>query len=96
MTFCEVKQGGIQPDTFAHLARLLDKNGFYSLQSHYTRDITDSVFETTRVTKDGKRYEVEDYAGAGPFELWTIETAIQGVSSGIEWEKITTQPTCPE
>jgi hypothetical protein len=39
---------------------------------------------------------VENYAGGGPFELWVIQTAIEGVASSIEWEKTTTQPGCPK
>jgi hypothetical protein len=95
-TFCEVKQGRIASGAFAQVALLVDKNGFYGFRAHYYRNITDSTFATTRVMRGGKHYEVEDYAGAGPFELWVIEAAIEGVSSEIEWEKISTRPTCPE
>lgn len=28
-------------------------------------------------------------------ELWSIEIAIQGIASAMEWEKPTTQPKCP-
>jgi hypothetical protein len=92
-TFCEVKQGrawGLEK-----LARLIEKNGFYALHGKYTANVTDAEFVNTRVVRDGKRTEVVDYAGAGPFELWVVETAIEGVAATVDWEKTTTQPECP-
>ena len=65
---------------FAKLARLLERNGFYDLQPRYDRAITHGGFETTRVTRDGKRYEVSNYADAGPFELWVIQRSVESVA----------------
>lgn len=92
-TFCEMKVG--HANGIAMLGWLLEKNGFYNMQPDYSRNITDSVVERIRATRNGKSYEVRDYAGGGPFELWVIESAIEGVASGAEWEKTTTQPVCP-
>ena len=73
----------------------MEKNGFYNLKAEYSRNITGSVFETIRVTRNGKRHEVGDYAGGGPFELWVIQIAIEGIASQADWEKTTTLPVCP-
>jgi hypothetical protein len=94
-TFCEVKKGRLYGHMFAKLAWLLDRNGFYDLQSRYDRSITHGVFETTRVTRDGKRYEVSNYADAGPFELWVIQRSVESVASFADWEGITKVTRCP-
>ncbi len=94
-TFCEVKKGHIYGHTFAKLAWLLDRNGFYDFKSHYDRSITHGVFETTRVTRDGRRYEVSNYADAGPFELWVIQRAVESVASFADWEDTTKTKLCP-
>jgi hypothetical protein len=39
--------------------------------------------------------EVIEYAGGGPAELWTINMAIEGGSSSIEWEKAQSLAACP-
>jgi formate hydrogenlyase transcriptional activator len=36
-----------------------------------------------------------NYAGAGPFQLWTIERAIVGVAASAEWEKTSKREQCP-
>ena len=92
-TFCEVKEG--LAAGFAKLVWLAESNGFFSLRANYARNITDAGFESTRITKQGKLYEVVDYAGAGPFNLWVIQSAIEGVGASADWEKTTTQPECP-
>jgi hypothetical protein len=94
-TFCEVKKGHIWGEEFARLAWTLDKNGYFALQTNYQRNITDSVFFSTRVIRSGKRYEVVEYAGGGPLELWMIHQAIEGVSSSAEWEKREATQKCP-
>jgi Leucine Rich Repeat (LRR) protein len=94
-TFCEVRHGKIFGSGFARLAHTIDKNGFYSLRPKYNRNITEGDFVSTRVIRGGKAYEVVDYAGAGPFELWTIEITIDGVASTMDSDKSTTQPKCP-
>ncbi|HEY1205296.1 MAG: hypothetical protein ABSH46_23230 [Bryobacteraceae bacterium] len=94
-TFCEKKEGSLYWSRFAKLARLLGKSGFWELHTSYSRNVTHGGFETTRVTRNGKVYAVENYADAGPIELWTIQRAIEGAAFGIEWGKSTTQPECP-
>ena len=77
------------------LAWMLEKNGYFMLKAEYNRNITDSAFVSTRVTRKGKKYEVIEYAGGGPLELWMTQRAIEGVSSTIEWSKAETLPGCP-
>lgn len=93
-TFCEVRQGRILGPFFAKVAYSLEENDFFSLEKNYSRNITDSAFASTRVTKDGKKFEVVNYADGGPFRLWAIQAIIEGAESD-EWEKTTTQPECP-
>jgi hypothetical protein len=95
ITFCEVKAGRVWPDEFARLGWLLEKNGFFGLTGEYNRNVSDSGFENTRVTRDGKVHAVRNYAGAAPVELWVVQRAIEGVAQSVEWEKTTTQPECP-
>jgi hypothetical protein len=94
-TFCDVKTGHIYGHTFAKLAWLLDRNGFYEFKPHYDRSITDGAFETTRVTRNGRRYEVSNYADAGPLELWVIQRAVESVASSADWEGTTKAKHCP-
>jgi hypothetical protein len=94
-TFCEVEKGRIWGEEFAMLAWTLEKNGYFTLEAEYQLNITDSAFVSTRVTRSGKKYEVVEYAGGGPLELWVIHRAIEGVSSTMEWSKTETLPECP-
>lgn len=66
------------------------------LKGSYTRSITDGVYQSTRVIRKGKRYEVVNYADAGPFNLWPIQEVVEGVASMADWNKTEEQPTCPE
>lgn len=93
-TFCEVKQGRIAWHSFAALAWLLEKNGFFALQPNYSFNVTDSTFNSTRVIRAGKTYEVVEYAGGSPFELWVIEGFIESFVSSADWEKSSTTPKC--
>jgi Leucine Rich Repeat (LRR) protein len=94
-TFCEVEKGRIGGEEFAMLAWTLEKNGYFTLQANYQRNISDSVFVSTRVTRNGKKYEVVEYAGGGPLELRIIQLAIEGMSSTMEWSKVEPLPECP-
>jgi hypothetical protein len=92
-TFCEVKKGRV--GDFAMLGLLIEKSGFFDMKPRYDGSTTDATFEDMRVTKNGKVYTVSEYAGAGPFELWTIHRAIEGVAASAEWEKTSRQQKCP-
>lgn len=94
-TFCEVKEGQIERGEFARLAWMIERNGFFRLKASYSRSVTHSIFEDTRVTKGGITRTVSDYAGAGPFRLWMIERAIKGVAASADWTNTRTQQKCP-
>lgn len=94
-TYCEVKEGEVGGPEFAMLAWMIEKNGFFTLQPQYWRNITDAGFENTRVTRAGKTVEVSNYASAGPFELWSIQRAIEGVAADMDAPKTTRRPDCP-
>jgi hypothetical protein len=82
-------------DSFAMLAWLLEKEGFFTLQSEYSISMTDSTFLSTRAIRSGKTYQVVEYAGGAPFELWAIDEAIQGLAFSTDWAKNTRTSTCP-
>jgi hypothetical protein len=94
-TYCEVRKGRIYGEQFAMLAWTLERNGFFGLNGKYQRDITDSVFLSTRVTRDGKEHKVVEYAGGGPLELFVIDAAIEGVSSSLDWSTAESLQNCP-
>jgi hypothetical protein len=95
-TFCETKEGHIGSGQFARLGWLIERNGFFEMNPEYYRNVTDTSFEDTRVTKGGKIHAVSNYVEAGPFALWIIQRAIQGVGANAEWEKSSTQQECPK
>ncbi len=94
-TFCEEKEGGLPPEQFAKLAKLMETSGFFNLKHGYKRNVTDAGLEMVRVVRQDRPYQVTDYAAAGPLTLWTVQNAIDGVASTIEWEKTSTHPECP-
>lgn len=94
-TFCEVKKGRIGNGEFGKIGWLIERSAFFELRSDYQRSLTHATFENTRVTRRGTVHEVSNYAGAGPFVLWTIQRAIEGVAAIVEWEKPSTQQECP-
>jgi hypothetical protein len=95
-TYCEVKEGNSWGAGFVELAWVLEKNGFFRLDPEYSGNMTDAAFVTTRATRNGKQYSVEEYAFGAPFELDVIHLAIDGfASSRVEWGKTSTPPECP-
>src|SRR5690348_2685215 len=100
-TFCQIKQGYVGKIEFNNLARLVQDNGLFSMKPRYETNTdgtvtTDNIFESLRVTtQSGKPREVVSYAGNGPFRLWTILTAVEGISAFADWNSTSEQPTCP-
>ncbi len=94
-TYCEVKSGRIFPTEFGRLGLLLERNGFFGLRPEYSRMVSDSGGQTTRVTRGGGTFQVKNYATAGPMGLWSMQRAIEGVATMVEWESVTSQPECP-
>lgn len=94
-TYCEVREGEVDAREFAKLGSLIERDGFFELAAHYSRGMTHAILENTRVTRSGKSHAVSNYAEAGPFQLWTIQRAIEGVAKSTEWDKTSTQQGCP-
>jgi hypothetical protein len=95
VTYCEVKEGKIRWDEFARMSWLIEKAGFFTMEPKYTRNVDHGVFENTRVTRAGKTVEVSNFTDAGPFQLWGIARAIEGVATEMEVQKSSRRATCP-
>jgi hypothetical protein len=93
-TYCEVKKGRTIYE-FAKLGWLLDQSDFYRLEPEYHVNVTDIGFERTRVSRNRQTSQVVNYGDAGPFGLWTIQRAIEGIASDVGWDKTFSQPKCP-
>jgi hypothetical protein len=94
-TYCKIESGKILAGEFALLAWAIEKNKFYDLRHEYSVNITDGAYYSTRVIRDGVAHEVIDYDQSGPIELWTLEEAIDGVASELEWTSEPEVPKCP-
>jgi hypothetical protein len=68
-TYCKVAHATVYPNEFATLAWAIDTAGYYKIRKHYSRNITEGGFVSTRVVRDGVRHEVEDYAEGRPVGL---------------------------
>lgn len=99
-TYCQVKRGTVPKSEFEKLMSLLQEGGFFKFKRDYELNpdgtfTTDGGFESTRVTRRGDTHEVVSYDENGPFELWAMLRAIEGVSALSEWNKVDEQSTCP-
>ena len=80
---------------FDRLARAVQSRGFFRMRSHYDADFTDAASVITTVIQDGRRKEVNDYGGAGPQELWEVETLVDGLLVGAQWHKVSGSTAYP-
>jgi len=87
-TYCLVKTTAWYPD-LRRLARLIEKQGFYSLKRFYTVNQTHAGDTLVRVTRNGQQHMIEDYGYAAPIELFAIERAITGSIADSAWETTT-------
>lgn len=75
--------------SFDRLAQFIEAEGYFKLKDDYSINVTDLSTTTTSVVRaGGQRKTISDYAGAGPIELWAIETAIDGVVAHTKWQKV--------
>jgi hypothetical protein len=91
-TFWETKNGFLDRYTgdFDRLARMIERFGFYEMDSEYSTPITHGVYETITIKHlDGKTTAVKDYTDAGPMNLWFIKRAIAGALFNAEWATVT-------
>ena len=81
-------RGKIQGERFAKLAKLINRNEFFSLKGEYFNPtVADGYIITTSIVYDGGRKVVKDYEEGGGDELSEIERAIQDAAEQIAWEK---------
>jgi hypothetical protein len=95
VTYWEVRAAYVWLGDFAKLGRCIETNGFFDFQDEYYRNVTEGTFVSTRVTRVRKAYEVVNYADGGPFGLWIVQQAIEGVGEGAEWQKTIHQAKRP-
>jgi hypothetical protein len=91
-TFWETKIGFLNRYTgdFDRLARMIERFGFYEMDSEYNKLITHGVYETITIKHlDGKMVSVKDYTDEGPMNLWFLKRAITGALFNAEWETVT-------
>jgi hypothetical protein len=80
--------GKIQGELFTNLAKLINRNGFFSLKDEYANNsVADGYTLTTGVAYDGGRKAVRDYEKGGGDKLSEIEEAIQDAAEQIAWER---------
>jgi hypothetical protein len=65
---------------FLRLELLLFKHGYFQLAQHYDREVTCNPSVITSAVIGGRRKRIRNYADSGPFALWTIENAIEGLA----------------
>ncbi|MBM3459540.1 MAG: hypothetical protein FJX77_13550 [Armatimonadetes bacterium] len=79
-------QGFVSDRDFARLARLAEKNRYFSLREFYGENIADTPGIDTRITRRARTKHVFNNADQGPVGLWELERAALGVGAGIRWE----------
>jgi hypothetical protein len=72
---------------FERLVELMEKLNFLGMEERYSAPVTDGADIITTVFYDGKVKIVDNYADAGPMEVWAIEKVIDGIIEDIYWEK---------
>ena len=82
-------QGDLLAHEFEELAQLLQSQGFFSLESVYPQNsgCADCVVVTVIAVRDAQRKRVTHLHSEIPLELWTIQRAIEGTATHVEWLK---------
>lgn len=70
---------------FAMLAALFEEQKFFTLKLSYSR-IADLPSTWIEAVRGGKRKSVAHNSGSGPFGRWTLEMAVRGVATTIDWQ----------
>lgn len=66
-----------------------ERNGFWSLKSHYSVGYTDQATQTLTIKTDKGKTVVSEYGPSGPAELWELQTIVDGIAANIsDWKKI--------
>jgi hypothetical protein len=81
-------KGEIDEQDFKFLLEFMKKLNFTQLKDEYTIPITDCANTITTMMINGDEVKrVNNYADAGPMEIWAIEKVIDGIINDIYWEK---------
>lgn len=78
--------GWIDPETFNHLARLIDERGFFAMQHRYGNfDVLDIAYTGLSVVKNGVRTSVKVADDAEPMGLYELGDVIDGIVFKTKW-----------
>jgi hypothetical protein len=83
------RKGRIHLFDYGRLCFLIDRLGFRSFKPKYEWDGFDGGRIVVKVWPTGSEEPivVEEYGCAGPYELWMIQQAIQGLVRNVLWKK---------
>lgn len=83
----KVRQGDMLKTDFDLLARLIESQSFFELDSRYRKNAwcTDCLITRVSVLKDGRRKKVVSLNAEMPWQLWTIHRSIEGVAQRVQW-----------
>jgi hypothetical protein len=84
-----VRRGHVSFLAFARLCYVLELRGLADLEPRYESESFDAQTVTLRAwpTGGGAPIEVEEYAAAGPIELWEMQRAVDGVAREVRWDR---------
>jgi hypothetical protein len=77
--------GRIDPESFVRITQLALLARAVARESHYSGQWTDDTMSTIRATTLGRKWEVSDYGGVSPPEVWVLERFLRDLKSGVEW-----------
>ena len=78
-------KGRIGPESFVRITQLALLASAVARESDYSGQWTDDTMSTIRATTLGRTWEVSDYGGVSPPEVWVLELVLRDFKSGIEW-----------
>ena len=79
--------GTIEEVEFNRLAELIEKLNFRELEDNYSIPIEDHANVIISVNYGDNVKGVDNYADAGPIEVWAIEKVIDSLIEDIYWEQ---------
>lgn len=83
-----IYKGIIDDNDFESLLTLMEKLSFKGLSDEYSTPVTDCANTITTMLVNGDEVKkVNNYAEAGPVEIWAIEKVIDGIINDIYWER---------
>lgn len=77
---------------FARLARAIERRDFEYFKARYAGPMTDRPHILTTIVQSGRHKTVDNYADAGPQELWEIQALVDGAAAEARWQKVNVGP----